>query len=125
MFPSFIGKDTRDDFTSHLYDAVYNRVETFLANELEKGEEITPVLLRTLEESRILVIIFPEGYEFSSWCVDELVKMLECKMKKYGQIVLSEFYHINPSDVEVDEQTRGKNQENPDEPLKPDLIIKT
>jgi hypothetical protein len=86
VFPSFIGKDTRDDFTSHLYDAVYNRVETFLANELEKGEEITPVLLRTLEESRILVIIFPEGYEFSSWCVDELVKMLECKMEYMGKL---------------------------------------
>jgi hypothetical protein len=37
---------------------VYNRVETFLANELEKGEEITPVLPRTIEESRILIIIF-------------------------------------------------------------------
>jgi hypothetical protein len=36
---------------------VYNRVET-IANELEKGEEITPVLPRTIEESRILIIIF-------------------------------------------------------------------
>jgi hypothetical protein len=54
-----------------------------------------------------LVIIFSEGYEFSSWCVDELVKMLECKMKKYGQIVLHEFYHINPSDV--NDHTRRKN----------------
>ncbi|CAK7328825.1 unnamed protein product [Dovyalis caffra] len=35
-------------------------------------------------------------------CVDELVKILECKMK-YGQIVLPIFYHVDPSDV--DEQT--------------------
>lgn len=57
MFPSFTGKDTRDDFPSHLYDAVYKRVETFIANELERGEEITAVLLlRTIEESRTLVI---------------------------------------------------------------------
>ena len=85
---------------------MYNRVETFRANELEKGEEITPVLLRTIEESRILVIIFSEGYEYSSWCVDELVKMLECKMDEW-QIVLHEFYHINPSNV--DEHKRRKN----------------
>lgn len=55
--------------------------------------------------------------------MDELVKMLECKMKKYGQIVLHEFYHINPSDI--DEHTRRKNQENLGEPFKPGLIIKT
>jgi len=54
LFPSFTGKDTRDDFPSHLYDAVYKRVETFIANELERGEEITAVLLlRTIEESKL------------------------------------------------------------------------
>jgi hypothetical protein len=58
--------------------------------------------LRTIEESRISVIIFSRNYASSPWCVDELVKILECK-KAYGQIVLPVFYHVDPSDV--DEQT--------------------
>jgi len=30
--------------------------------------------------------VFLEGYESSSWCVDELVKMLECKMEYMGKL---------------------------------------
>nr|XP_034908309.1 disease resistance-like protein DSC1 [Populus alba] len=103
VFLSFRGKDTRDNFISHLYDALCRKqIKTFIDDKLERGEEITDALLRTIEESRISVIIFSRNYASSPWCVDELVKILECK-KEYGQIVLPVFYHVDPSDV--DEQT--------------------
>ncbi|KAI5555240.1 hypothetical protein BDE02_19G066900 [Populus trichocarpa] len=103
VFLSFRGKDTRNNFTSHLYDAMRRKkIKTFIDDGLERGEEITPALLKTIEESRISVVIFSKNYASSPWCVDELVKILECK-ESYGQIVLPVFYHVDPSDV--DEQT--------------------
>nr|XP_034887198.1 disease resistance protein RPV1-like [Populus alba]XP_034887199.1 disease resistance protein RPV1-like [Populus alba] len=103
VFLSFRGKDTRNNFTSHLYDALCRKkIKTFIDDGLERGEEITPALLKTIEESRISVVIFSQNYASSPWCVDELVKILECK-ETYGQIVLPIFYHVDPSDV--DEQT--------------------
>ena len=68
-------------------------------NDLERGEEIEPALLRTIEESRIAVVIFSKNYASSPWCVDELKKILECK-RTCGQIVLPVFYHVDPSDVD-------------------------
>ncbi|CAK7328809.1 unnamed protein product [Dovyalis caffra] len=103
VFLSFRGKDTRNNFTSHLYDALCRKkIKTFIDDGLERGEEITPALLKTIEESRISVVIFSKDYASSSWCVDELVKILECK-QSYEQIVLPVFYHVDPSDV--NEQT--------------------
>ncbi|CAK7328814.1 unnamed protein product [Dovyalis caffra] len=103
VFLSFRGKDTRHNFTSHLYDALCRKqIKTFIDDDLQRGEQITPALLRTIEESRISVVIFSKNYASSPWCVDELVKILECK-RKYGHIVLPVFYHVDPSDV--DEQT--------------------
>ncbi|KAL9382358.1 hypothetical protein Peur_025393 [Populus x canadensis] len=103
VFLSFRGKDTRNNFTSHLYDALgRKKIKTFIDDGLERGEEITTTLLKTITESRISVVIFSKNYASSPWCVDELVTILECK-ETYGQIVLPVFYHVDPS--EVDEQT--------------------
>ncbi|KAJ6858846.1 hypothetical protein NC652_041272 [Populus alba x Populus x berolinensis] len=103
VFLSFRGKDTRNTFTSHLYDALCRKkIKTFIDDGLERGEEITPALLKTIEESRMSVVIFSENYASSPWCLDELVRILECK-ETYGQIVLPVFYQVDPSDV--DEQT--------------------
>ncbi|XP_057995161.1 disease resistance protein RPV1-like isoform X2 [Hevea brasiliensis] len=100
VFLSFRGEDTRDNFTSHLYDALCRKkIKTFIDNDLERGEEITPTLLRTIEESMISVIIFSKNYASSPWCLDEMVKILECK-EIYGQAVLPIFYRVDPSDVE-------------------------
>ena len=105
VFLSFRGKDTRNNFTSHLYDAMRRKkIKTFIDDRLERGEEITPALLKTIEESRISVVIFSKNYASSPWCVDELATILECK-ETYGQIVLPVFYHVDPSDVA--EQTGG------------------
>ncbi|EEF38918.1 transmembrane receptor, putative [Ricinus communis] len=39
------------------------------------------------------------GYASSPWCLDELMKILECR-KTMQRMVLPVFYHVDPSDVE-------------------------
>ncbi|KAH9726272.1 ADP-ribosyl cyclase/cyclic ADP-ribose hydrolase [Citrus sinensis] len=55
-------------------------------------------LVNAIEASDISVIVFSEGYASSRWCLDELVKILECK-KEYAQIVIPVFYRVDPSDA--------------------------
>ncbi|EEF38940.1 TMV resistance protein N, putative [Ricinus communis] len=99
VFVSFRGEDTRDNFTSHLYAALHQKqIKAFVDDKLSRGEEISAALVKVIEESMVSVIIFSENYAFSPWCLDELVKILECK-KTVGQIVLPVFYHVDPSDV--------------------------
>ena len=98
VFLSFRGEDTRLGFTGHLYNALDKMgIHTFIDDKLPRGEQISDELLKTIESSMILVIIFSENYASSSWCLDELVMILECK--KNGQLVQPIFYNVNPSDV--------------------------
>ncbi|WCJ38886.1 disease resistance protein (TIR-NBS-LRR class) putative [Euphorbia peplus] len=100
VFLSFRGEDTRYSFTSHLYDALCcKKIKTFIDNDLQRGEQIAPSLLRVIEDSFISVIIFSENYASSPWCLDEMVKILECKETR-GHTILPVFYHVNPSEVE-------------------------
>ncbi|CAN6685019.1 unnamed protein product [Malus baccata var. baccata] len=99
VFISFRGEDTRLGITSHLHAALLQKkIETYIDYKLQSGEEIGPALLQAIEKSTISVIIFSQNYASSSWCLDELVHILECK-ERYGQMVIPVFYHINPSDV--------------------------
>ncbi|KAI4332386.1 hypothetical protein L6164_017300 [Bauhinia variegata] len=100
VFLSFRGIDTRKTFTSHLHNALQQRViETFMDDEqLESGKEISRALLGAIEESRISLVIFSENYASSSWCLDELVQIIECKETK-EQMVWPMFYHVDPSEV--------------------------
>ncbi|XP_050231583.1 disease resistance protein RPV1-like [Mercurialis annua] len=99
VFVSFRGEDTRNNFTSHLYAALHRKhIKTFIDNELDRGEEITAVLLKVIEQSIISVIIFSEKYAESPWCLDELTKILECKNIS-KQMVLPVFYSVDPQDV--------------------------
>ena len=99
VFVSFRGEDTRDNFTSHLYSALCRQnIQTFIDDQLNRGDEISESLVNAIEVSHISVIIFSESYASSRWCLDELVKILECK-KEYAQIVIPVFYRVDPSDV--------------------------
>ncbi|KAH9726233.1 ADP-ribosyl cyclase/cyclic ADP-ribose hydrolase [Citrus sinensis] len=99
VFVSFRGEDTRDNFTSHLCSALCRQnIQTFIDDQLNRGDEISESLVNAIEASAISVIVFSEGYASSRWCLDELVKILECK-KEYAQIVIPVFYLVDPSDA--------------------------
>lgn len=99
VFLSFRGEDTRDNFTSHLYTALKRKsVDAYIDNQLIRGEEISRGLLQAIEESELSVIIFSENYASSSWCLDELLHILECK-DNHGQVVVPVFYRVDPSCV--------------------------
>lgn len=108
VFLSFRGIDTRNNFTSHLYNALHKKgINTFIDNELRKGDEISPTLLKAIEESRILIVILSENFASSTWCLDELTKILECK-RKNEQMVLLVFYDVDPSEVRHQRNNYGK-----------------
>ncbi|XP_052304396.1 TMV resistance protein N isoform X2 [Populus trichocarpa] len=100
VFLSFRGKDTRDNFTSHLYSNLKQRgIDVYMDDrELERGKTIEPALWKAIEESRFSVIIFSRDYASSPWCLDELVKIVQC-MKEMGHTVLPVFYDVDPSEV--------------------------
>ncbi|XP_030946045.1 TMV resistance protein N-like [Quercus lobata] len=99
VFLSFRGEDTRNGFTSHLHKALCDKgFNTFIDNNLQGGGEISIELLKTIESSKVSIIVFSENYASSSWCLDELIKILECK-KNIGQLVLPVFYNVDPSEV--------------------------
>jgi hypothetical protein len=79
-FLSFRGQDTRRAFTAHLYAALRrNDINTFMDDKLRSGEEISPSLLKAIEESAISIIVLSKNYASSQWCLDELMKILECR----------------------------------------------
>ncbi|XP_075654350.1 TMV resistance protein N-like [Castanea sativa] len=100
VFLSFRGEDTHTGFTTYLYKALEQKgINTFMDDKLPRGEEISAELLKTIEESMILVIVFSKNYAESKWCLDELVKIVECW--KNDQMVLFRpiFYNVKPSEV--------------------------
>jgi len=105
VFLSFRGEDTRDKFKSHVY-AELNRknIKTFTDDKLERGDEISPSLVKAIEESSIYVVILSKHYASSSWCLDELARILECK-ERYGREVIPVFYEVDPSDVRYQKNT--------------------
>ncbi|KAJ7970186.1 Disease resistance-like protein [Quillaja saponaria] len=109
VFLSFRGEDTRYGFTGSLYDALRRKeINTFIDDEkLGRGEEISPALLKAIEESRVSIVVFSENYANSGWCLDELVAIIKC-MKSKGQWVHPVFYKVDPSDVRHQTNSVGK-----------------
>ncbi|KAH0775531.1 hypothetical protein KY290_006942 [Solanum tuberosum] len=101
VFLSFRGKDTRKTFTSHLYEGLRNReIFTFQDDKrLEQGDSISQELLKAIKESQVALIVFSRNYATSRWCLNELVKIIECKEEENGQTVIPIFYDVDPSHV--------------------------
>ncbi|PWA38740.1 NB-ARC domains-containing protein [Artemisia annua] len=102
VFVSFRGEDIRKNFMDHLFND-FNQKGIYAFrddNQVPKGEEISPHLYKAIEESRFLIVIFSKDYASSSWCLRELVKILECKQienPKYEVRII--FYDVKPKVV--------------------------
>ncbi|XP_052115859.1 disease resistance protein Roq1-like [Arachis duranensis] len=100
VFLSFRGEDTRTGFTGHLYAALNRKGITTYKDDknLRKGHVISKELLKAIEESMFAVIVFSRDYAFSSWCLDELQKIIECQ-NQVGLQIKAVFYGVEPCDV--------------------------
>ena len=98
IFLNFRGEDTRLGFIGHLHNALCQQgINTFIDDNFQRGEEISAGLLKIIESSRISIIVFSENYSSSTWCLDELAKIVE--RRKNGQLVRLVFYNVDPSKV--------------------------
>ncbi|KAM7469998.1 hypothetical protein LguiA_008181 [Lonicera macranthoides] len=100
VFLSFRGEDTRYTFADHLYTAlVQHGFCTFRDDdEMHKGEYLKSELEKAIPQSKSSIIVISENYASSTWCLDELVIILE-RRRTSGHVVLPVFYHVEPSEV--------------------------
>ncbi|KAG4156270.1 hypothetical protein ERO13_D03G163851v2 [Gossypium hirsutum] len=101
VFLSFRGEDTRKSFTDHLYTAlVHLGIQTFRDDkEIERGNNIKDEIEKAiLHHSKISIVVFSKNYAASTWCLNELIMILEHK-KSSKHIVLPVFYDVDPSQV--------------------------
>ncbi len=68
IFVSFCGKDTRTNFTDHLFAALgWKKIHACRDDkDLPRREEIGPELLKAIKTSRIAVVMFSKNYATSS-----------------------------------------------------------
>ena len=109
VFLSFKGEDTRNNFTGHLYDSLKKRgIRTFMnESNLKKGISIAPTLAKAIEESKLSLVVFSKNYAFSTWCLNELEKIVEC-MNSRDHIIKLIFLDVDPSEVRHQKENFGK-----------------
>ena len=107
VFLSFRSEDTCHGFISHLYTNLCQRgIHTFIDNDLPRGEEIFVELLKNIENSTMSIIVFSKNHAPSTWCLEELAKIIECRKNK--QSVQPVFYKVDPSKVHKQEGKFGE-----------------
>ena len=122
VFLSFRGEDTRNNFTAHLYDALRRKgIHAYIDDGLGRGDNIAPALFKAIEESRSSIIVLSQNYASSSWCLDELTKILECKETK-KTMIMPVFYKVDPSDVRHQRKSFGEAFTKHEENLKNDQV---
>ncbi|CAL1415008.1 unnamed protein product [Linum trigynum] len=101
VFLNFRGADVRYHFADSLYTClVKNGIRTFFdEEELRKGMEMGPVLMKSIEGSKIYIPIFSPDYASSSWPLRELAHMVKCYEHGKGHIILPIFYMVKTRDV--------------------------
>ncbi|MED6158635.1 hypothetical protein PIB30_034470 [Stylosanthes scabra] len=66
----------------------------------EKEETTSPDVLEKIERSRTAVVVFCKDFPFSTRCLDEVGKIMECYQEKRMQVVVPIFYYgVGAADV--------------------------
>lgn len=100
VFVSFSGDDIGKKFVDHLFKALSKaRIYFFReADDLRKEENISTERMKAIDESIISIIVFSQNYAASWLCLEELVRIVECK-EMGKQKVFPAFYDVPPSEV--------------------------
>nr|GEZ91337.1 Toll/interleukin-1 receptor (TIR) domain-containing protein [Tanacetum cinerariifolium] len=94
------GEDTRKNFVDHLYYALTQKgIETYKDDQkIKQGKMISDELIKAIEDSKFYIIVFSKNYASSSWCLEELVKIMGCQtMDEHTAYPV--FYDVEPTEV--------------------------
>eukprot|EP00253_Pinus_taeda_P034611 PITA_34611 len=96
VFINHRGPDVKKGIASHLYHRLLaDGLRVFLdIEELQGGDNLTPQIEGAIKTASVHVAIFSPRYAESSWCLRELVQMLES-----GKTILPIFYNVSPSEL--------------------------
>ncbi|KAI9071819.1 hypothetical protein K1719_046223 [Acacia pycnantha] len=98
VYLSFCGEDTRFSFIDFLHHSLLQKgLRVFLAESIGRVEPTTSTIFEPIHKSIIAIIVFSENY-VNSFCLQELVQILEC-FKEEGRLIFPVFYDVNPSEV--------------------------
>jgi hypothetical protein len=94
VFLNHRGPDVKKTFASYLYHRLVScGLKVFLdQEELQQGDYLTPQIKGAIQTASVHVAIFSERYAESTWCLNELLMMLESKAT-----VIPVFYRVKPS----------------------------
>lgn len=104
VFINHRGPDAKKNFGSHLHRSLRSHgLRVFLDQpELRRGDDFSVQIEHAIRSASVHVAIFSQGYADSSWCLDELLQMLDTKAP-----IIPVFYHVKPDELRG---TRGKKQ---------------
>ncbi|XP_059065266.1 disease resistance protein Roq1-like isoform X2 [Cryptomeria japonica] len=94
-FISHRGPDVKATLAKQLYKLLQERgCRAFLdREEIEGGESITSAIENAIRSSVVQIAIFSKGYAHSSWCLEELVLMLD---QQPDALFIPVFYDVQP-----------------------------
>ncbi|KAL8101358.1 disease resistance protein RPV1-like [Apium graveolens] len=99
VFLSFEG-ETRNNFTCFLYEAL--KAQGFVAfmdtNDVHIGDEVDLTIKEGIRNSMSAIVIFSQKYAYSTWCLDELVLILERK-KNSRYFIIPILYEVEIGDI--------------------------
>ncbi|GJW40993.1 disease resistance TIR-NBS-LRR class family protein [Tanacetum coccineum] len=100
VFLSFRGEDTRKNFVDHLYNALEDKgIYTYKDDEkIKQGKTINNQLIQAIKDSIFFIIVFSKKYASSSWCLDELVEIMDCQ-KTGEQTAYPVFFDVEPTEI--------------------------
>ena len=99
VFLSFRG-ETRNKFTCFLYEAL--RAQGFVVfmdkTDICVGDEVDLRIKEGIRNSMSAIIIFSQNYAYSTWCLDELVLILE-RSKNSKYFIIPILYEVEIRDI--------------------------
>lgn len=103
VFINFRGDELRNTFISHLHKRFQkDGINAFIDSDEAPGIELKN-LFKRIEDSKIALAVLSTRYSESHWCLQELVKMMECSMKgdecNTNLLVIPIFYKLKISTV--------------------------